>query len=623
LFSAFIVLAACSLTQSLDDYSSGKGDAGKEEIPGTCANTAEKSCGGTCRPTTDPQFGCALPTCAPCDLPHATTDGCDPSGRCHLAACTSGYDNCNGGADDGCEAKLDEDANHCGSCDVKCAGGTNAVGKCAGGKCGVESCATGFGNCNDETADGCEIDTQTDVAHCGDCKTPCPTIANSTYACLAGTCKLDSCQGNFRDCDKVEATGCECGFPNAQVICSDSSDAADASTVKLDGSTTSATCLFGGCTGSFANCNNNLPLDGCEIDTQTDPLNCGACGFSCDGGACIAGRCQPKQIIGNQSNPGQLVLDLDYAYWTNYGSSTTKGSIYRVRKDSLNPTLIADGNETAAWGIATNDTTGTVYWTTQNAVSHVSSALKVSGQATVLASTTGRLRGAALDGSYLYWANYEQNTIMRINVAAAGAQPETVAQAPTVARPNTIVFDATNVYWTNEGTPVASTSPGATPQSTPVTGSVIAMTKASIGTGSPAFTALVTTQDKPRGLVVDATNVYWTNATANGAVGRIAKDGSAAQVPTFIATNLGQPREVALCTGTNCESDPYLYVTAYTGGTILRLAKNAAAGSTPTILASGQKGPLGIASDAKYVFWANFATANVSDGTIMKLVKQP
>src|SRR5207302_10567639 len=56
-----------------------------------------------------------------------------------------------------------------------------------------------------------------------------------------------------------------------------------------------ATCSMG-----FAHCSMN-PLDGCEVNTQTDPKSCGACGMACNmlpnatsvctGGVCSVGAC--------------------------------------------------------------------------------------------------------------------------------------------------------------------------------------------------------------------------------------------------------------------------------------------------------------------------------------------
>ncbi len=78
-----------------------------------------------------------------------------------------------------------------------------------------------------------------------------------------------------------------------------------------------------------------------------------------------------------------------------------------------------------------------------------------------LQSTTGHPCGAVLDGNYLYYANYEANTIVRFDVTASPLAPVTIAQAPTIQRPNTLVADGTSIYVTNEGTAtVSGTSPG-------------------------------------------------------------------------------------------------------------------------------------------------------------------
>jgi hypothetical protein len=56
------------------------------------------------------------------------------------------------------------------------------------------------------------------------------------------------------------------------------------------------TCGIRMCTEPYANCDMN-PMNGCEVNLQTDPRNCGACGTVCPGGTnsvgvCVMGTCR-------------------------------------------------------------------------------------------------------------------------------------------------------------------------------------------------------------------------------------------------------------------------------------------------------------------------------------------
>lgn len=79
---------------------------------------APESCGGG---GIDNQCGCT------CTLPHAVTQ-CAGS-DCSLVSCVTGWADCNGKADDGCEVDLQTDPNHCGGCFELC------LGKCIAGNC--------------------------------------------------------------------------------------------------------------------------------------------------------------------------------------------------------------------------------------------------------------------------------------------------------------------------------------------------------------------------------------------------------------------------------------------------------------------------------------------------------
>lgn len=113
-----------------------------------------------------------------CALPNSTT-ACS-QGVCVVTTCTAGWANCDGNDANGCEANLKSDKANCGKCSKTCAS-TNGVSGCLNGGCAI-LCTAGFANCDLNAANGCEVDTQSDILHCGGCWKPCKT------ACFNGQC---------------------------------------------------------------------------------------------------------------------------------------------------------------------------------------------------------------------------------------------------------------------------------------------------------------------------------------------------------------------------------------------------------------------------------------------------
>lgn len=218
------------------------------------------------------------------------------SGACQLGACLPGFGDCRDGAADGCETNLQTDPAHCGTC-VRACSFAHASAACASGTCALGICSDGWGNCNGDPADGCETDVRTTVAHCGGCNQPC-TVANGVPACAAGVCGVQACNPGFGNCNGLAGDGCEvdvnsdpqncgqcllaCSFPNTAGAC------------------VAGACTVGTCDAGFADCNGVVP-DGCEVNTQTDPLHCGSCTAQacnlphapqfCSGGACAVAAC--------------------------------------------------------------------------------------------------------------------------------------------------------------------------------------------------------------------------------------------------------------------------------------------------------------------------------------------
>ncbi|AKV04317.1 Tryptophan synthase alpha chain [Labilithrix luteola] len=210
-----------------------------------------------------------------------------------------------------CETNFDIDNANCGSCGIKCPQGQAIIDAlhaewfCQSGKCQMQCFARdGFLDCNNDVADGCESNL-CDESNCGGCGIKCP----AGVACIKGNC---GCPPGFTACGNCETGRCvdlktndeHCGacdraclpvdappYPHTYVGCGD----AECATVKCD--------------WGWDDCNNDLRKDGCEIETFSDPLNCGACGRKCaPGQTCFNGKCEckPAETLCQTQEDGQV-----------------------------------------------------------------------------------------------------------------------------------------------------------------------------------------------------------------------------------------------------------------------------------------------------------------------------
>lgn len=172
--------------------------------------------------------------------PPNTYYGCFES-KCGALKCSANYGDCDADLDNGCETPLVSDDN-CGSCGAACEAGQ----KCRLNTMGIPMCMCPDGmtfceaGCVGETCIGECRDLATDANNCGSCGHVCVDVGTATSQ---GVCEFGTCS---RKCDQGRA-----------------------------------------------DCNGNA-ADECEIDTESDPRNCGGCGKACDaiaGQACVRGRC--------------------------------------------------------------------------------------------------------------------------------------------------------------------------------------------------------------------------------------------------------------------------------------------------------------------------------------------
>ncbi len=251
---------------------------------GDCDRMVENGCESNLLNDTANCGACGM-ACAP----RANASARCEAGTCRYA-CNAGFDDCDMNPANGCETDTRASAASCGACGNRCSL-ANATAACADGRCAIGACAESFADCDGNAANGCETDTRTAVMHCGACGTSCPGAANAVPACALGRCAL-TCTAGFADCDGVDANGCEADTRTSAAHCGGCGRAcAPAHGV---GACAASTCALTRCDDGFADCDMN-PANGCEVNTRSDPANCGRCAMRCSvpsgTPACVAGVC--------------------------------------------------------------------------------------------------------------------------------------------------------------------------------------------------------------------------------------------------------------------------------------------------------------------------------------------
>ncbi|WP_236520245.1 hypothetical protein [Sandaracinus amylolyticus] len=278
---------ACSTTEECNAGSC-------ECVPGTTR------CDGTCQylDWNDEHCGACGVSCA--GLPGTEESYCH-TGSCEYA-CESGLGDCDLDFENGCETDVaGSDPERCGSCGYSCIGQANApYGECVGPfECMLE-CANTYGDCDEYALNGCETQVTTNVAHCGACGRDCRAGDPATRwtwtsaSCSAGSCAF-TCVGTRRNCDGDYWDGCEVDISSNAGNCGGCGISCTGRLNTTGGTCSAGTCSIT-CSGSYRNCDGDF-TDGCEVNSATDALNCGACGVRCadlphvTASTCASGTC--------------------------------------------------------------------------------------------------------------------------------------------------------------------------------------------------------------------------------------------------------------------------------------------------------------------------------------------
>ncbi len=227
---------------------------------------APETCGGA---SVANQCGCT------CTAAHAQSTTCS-HGVCAIAACEPGWFDCDAAADNGCEADINTDPQNCSECGKACSF-QNAEAKCATGKCGLGACHTGFGNCDNDDATGCEANTKSDPNNCASCGTVCPAPAG-TPVCTDSVCGISNCEAGFGDCDGIAANGCETNLNASADNCGYCGNLC--TFANAVGKCVQQICAIDHCSAGWGNCD-GFDSSGCETNFMVSPDNCGTCGHQC------------------------------------------------------------------------------------------------------------------------------------------------------------------------------------------------------------------------------------------------------------------------------------------------------------------------------------------------------
>lgn len=132
--------------------------------------------------------------------------------------CGEGHADCDADATTGCEILTDRNPDNCGACGMVCDTvpvPPNSVSMgCAESRCQF-GCAAGFGDCDGDPGNGCEIDFRTTRAHCGRCDFVCPLAAHGQPLCVDRACDVRCDSPRFRDCNSDPVDGCEVDVQNS------------------------------------------------------------------------------------------------------------------------------------------------------------------------------------------------------------------------------------------------------------------------------------------------------------------------------------------------------------------------------------------------------------------------
>jgi hypothetical protein len=259
--------------------------------------TSQRCAAGTADCDGESDNGCeadlaSAETCGGCQVhcgPYASATASCEDALCAIGSCDEGRADCDGERDNGCETDLAVSPEHCGGCDNDCAALPNVESAaCNAGTCADLTCKSGFADCDGKVENGCEQPLNT-AEHCGGCGVTCaPAHADAT--CESGTCTISACEPGWDECNDKISDGCEADL-GSPTNCGGCGHACPSGMQCKNGG---CGCSGAGSCPDGQECCNGACIDTrgacvwwpCVPGTTRDYDNCGGCNVQCDRLAC-------------------------------------------------------------------------------------------------------------------------------------------------------------------------------------------------------------------------------------------------------------------------------------------------------------------------------------------------
>jgi Stigma-specific protein, Stig1 len=342
----------------------------------------------------------------------------------------------------------------------------------------------------------------------------------------------------------------------------------------------------------------DAPLSACGkacVDLKADPKNCGRCGHDCLGGECALGVCQPFTVAPGQSNPGSIVSDGLYVYWTGSDVDAKNPYVARRRVDASDAIKVIAPHEARAVGLTISPSG--IEWLGDGRVRSCK-APDCDGGPNDLQPTVSdcfEILYFPLK-STLFWSCqtvYAQNN----GSLWSGPIPGTTSThvQPSSLNPTAIASDADNVYWLNAS--------GFNSEATYNTDGSIWRWRASDGMTTALVTGLAAQLSK---IAVGSGALYFTPGGVD--IFRIPLPNGVLSPPKF-----ADAREV----GGMVADENALYWSDYRGGVIERCPHSSQC-PMPEVIAPGQTDAGEMTQDAISIYWT---AENGGDGSIRRLAK--